>query len=185
MQQAAFAATTMEQQAATLNAREQTLRDGARRLARPAAGRAERPSGHGHGHPAHHLIAFNSPGSPTARSSASPRRPPARTPCGCCPARPRSPSRPRPRPERGHRPARRPAAEGGGHHGGAAAAGPPGPARHGPRLTRSGCSTQQDGPTRHSSHTHHRHHTTQPRPRETQCPATASAARPPGPPRPS
>ena len=87
MQQAAFAATTMEQQAATLNAREQTLRMELDALRDPqrVAVKAQRM---GMVIPA----TRRSCGSPTARSSARRRRPPARTRCGCCPARPRSPA---------------------------------------------------------------------------------------------
>ena len=87
MQQAAFAATTMEQQAATLNAREQTLRMELDTLRDPQRVGVQ-GAGDGHGHPGH-------AGVPPARRRQGPRHAgpgdARQRRCGCCPVRPRSP----------------------------------------------------------------------------------------------
>ena len=153
MQQASFAATSLEAQSDNLAAREQTLHDELQALRNPQNLAAQAQAA----------------GMVVPQSSCTVQLAAKTTDSGCAPATADNtppllaPSAEeaagaRPRPDHRHGPTRRRqrnrrrsprwpwwAA---------------GPERHGTPLTRSGCPTQQDGPTRHSSHTHHRHHTT-------------------------
>ena len=183
MQQASFAATSLETQDNNLAAREQTLHDDLQNLRDPQrlAGLAQRA------------------GMVVPLSACTVRLAAGSTDQGCAPATsadplpllPRSPKKP---------PVLDPApivvtvspapGSGSGHHHGGRRPGP----RHGPRLTRTRRRTGQDGPTRHIGNTSHNREPRSPTERperperpESPCPATATAAaaRPPGRPGPS
>ena len=112
MQQASFAATSLETQSNNLAAREQTLHDELQNLRDPQDLAAPGPAGRD-GHPAELLHAS---GSPRRRPRTTARRPPPTTPRPCWPARRRS--RRCSTPPRSSSPSRRsPAAETGNHGG--------------------------------------------------------------------
>ena len=186
MQQASFAATSLEAQSDNLAAREQTLHDELQEPARPPAPRRPAPQGAGMVVPQSSCTVRLAARTTDARTAS---RPPTPTPPRCCRARTEEAGGARPRPDRRHRPAagrhRHRHRRSGGHHGHRGHHGGRGrqqDRRHGARLTRSEPRTEQDSPTRHSSHiTHTTTHRADERARVPQ----PHPPRPPGPPRPS
>ena len=175
MQQASFAATSLEAQSGNLAAREQTLHDELQALRNPQNLAAQAQAA-GMVVPQSSCTVQLAAKTTDERLRARDRR---QHPAAAGPSAEEAAGA-RPRPDHRHGPARRRQRNRRRHgHGGRTA---PGPARHGTPLTRSRCRPSKMAPlvtpVTHQHHTTHRDHE---RPSAPQ----PHAARPPGPPRPS